>query len=146
MRIQRISRGLPVEEGRGRLNRVIDRVNLNTDALGSAGVSVPGVAPDNILRVEIRILNADTLDCHLPGQALNPSAEVWTVKPPPTLTELMREAVNYVYADINTRTADGTEAQRLTPVYLLNDPLFIVPLDGEWYDLNIDGRQWAKLP
>ena len=145
-RLQQFVRGTPISEIRGSLNRIVDAVNeINAPVSGSTPTRN---ATPLLLLLEIRILNANTLTCAFPGQQLNPAAQTWEVKLPPTFTETSRDGVSYVYTDINNRTADGAEAQKLTPIYLVQDLILVqqISYTGELYDLNIDGRQWARVP
>ena len=145
-RLQTFALGERIDSIRPKLNAIVESINGT-----GAPVSIesrPAWNPQRVLVLEIKVLQADTLLCTLPGQQLNPSAQEWTVVPPWTLTELSRGGVNYVYSDINNRVADGTETQQLTPFYTATD--FIMAAEYEqgtvWRDLNIDGRQWAKVP
>lgn len=147
-RLPRLVRGGSIAGSRLTLNRLIDEVNAR-------GVSSGGVPGGNytplILQLEIRILNTGppaTLTCALPGQQLNPSAQQYTVALPLTFTETSRDGVSYVYTDINNRTADATEVQKMTPIYLVQDLILVMQLGhtGVMYDLNVDGRQWARVP
>lgn len=145
-RVQRFSSGQPVGGPRGirgQLNQIVDIVNRRDRA---APLPVVGVC--QIIEVEIKTLNADTLTCIDPG-ATEPTSREYTVELPPTFTEASRGGVSYVYSDLNHRTADGTENQELTPVYVVGDMLSIRLRDvgdGDWRDTNDDGRQWAKVP
>lgn len=129
---------------------MVDALNRDVGARGSVG-SAPGFVPQRVVLVQIRgtdLPTAGRMECTLPGQELNPSAIVYVVDPPWTLTEAARGAVSYAYADLNNRTADGTEVQQMTPLYIIGDNLLIAEYEqtGTWRDLNIDGRQWAKVP
>ena len=150
MKIQRFVRGEQIANTRPKLNALVDAVNRDLSARGSVGPQ--SLFPGSFLWLEIRVLVPGgppwQLECSLPGQQLNPSAEKWLVDPPPTFTPATRNGVTYVYTDINNRTADGTEVQQLTPLYLVQDLIAVVNLEEgtNWRDLNIDGRQWAAVP
>lgn len=151
-RLSRFDRGQPVSTLRKPLNRIVDEINGRNSAPAGAAGANPGFLAQNILWVEIRALNAQTLTCTLGGNALNPSAFEYEVELPQTLTYLSSPGgVNYVYSDINHRVADGTENQELTPIYSINQFIVLANVrrdNGEvfYVDLNIDGRQFAKLP
>lgn len=143
-RARLFTRGEPVRDLRDPLNRLVRIANEQTTG-GRAGLPVSAVS----VELEIKTLNASDLTCVDPGQAANNDAREYTVLLPPTFTEASRGSVNYVYTDINNRTADGTEAQRLTPEYIVGDKIratWRLEGNGSMIDLNIDGRQWAKLP
>lgn len=153
-RLSRFRVGQRVENLRPQLNALVDAANGSPDPAGPSG-SLVGFIPQRILVLEIRILLSDIVDptlslleCALPGQQLNPSAQKWQVSLPWTFTPLSRDGVTYVYTDLNNRTADGTESQQLTPTYLVQDLIMVGEFEQgtAWRDLNIDGRQWAKLP
>lgn len=149
-RIQRFTRGQQISSARPQLNQLVDAANRARGPAGPAGTA-PGFVPQRIISVQIRNLDtpaAGQLECTIDSFSLNPSLLVYVVNPPWTLTEASRAGVSYVYTDINNRTADGTEVQKLTPEYILNDWLMIAEYEqgGIWRDLNIDGRQWAKVP
>lgn len=146
LRLRRFARGTPVTALRNDLNKIVDR--LNGSDVPSGSVALLGFPPVPLMQLEIRALNASTLTCHLPGQALNPSAQTWKVELPPTLTESSRDGVSYVYTDINNRTADGAEVQKLTPIYILDDTVYVATIvaTGTYVDVNVDGRQWARVP
>ena len=147
-RLQYFRTGQSLRDLRQPLNRMVTELNKRDDPVaGPVGASL-GLPPTQTLLLEIRTLNAANLVCNLPGQSLNGSAELYTVELPQTLNESTRGGVVYAYTDINNRTADGSEIQQLTPVYLLAD-LIVATLVQEgnfWIDMNIDGRQWAKVP
>lgn len=132
---------------RPKLNAIVERLNQDTAPIGAAGANL-GFLPHNILVLEVRVLNAADLTCTLPGQSLNGSAKTWTVTPPWTFTESSRNGISYVYSSINERTADGTEAQELTPLYMIGDFLAVGEYEQGlvWRDMNVDGRQWAAIP
>lgn len=149
-RIQRFRRGQQIASARPQLNQLVDAINRDDRLAGPAG-SAPGFAPQRVLSVQIRNLDlpgAGQLQCTIDSFSLDPNLLVYVVLPPRTITESSRAGVSYVYTDINNRTADGTEVQQLTPEYILNDWLLIAEYErgGIWRDLNIDGRQWAKVP
>ena len=150
-RIQRFARGQPIASARPQLNQIIDTVNRNIAPQGPAGTA-PGFVAQRVVVVEIRAFpEIGQIQCVTTGQVnnLNPAVQTYTVLPPWTLTEASRQGtVSYVYTDINNRTADGTEVQQLTPEYLVFDLLMIAEYEqgGIWRDMNIDGRQWAKVP
>lgn len=95
--------------------------------------------------LQIKTLNASDLVCTLPGLTAEPTAEQFLVALPITFTEASRGGVSYVYSTINTRTADGTESQELTPVYIVGDLIFAMDDGAGYRDINVDGRQWAKV-
>ena len=148
-RIGRFRRGQSTSSLRSQLNALVDRAN----SIEQSPVGPVGLAPVNLdvfLIVEVRGLDlpsAGRLECVNVGQALNPSAIVYPVDLPWTLTEAARAGTTYTYTDINNRTAaNPAETQTMTPLYILGDLLLITNLDSRWRDLNIDGRQWAKVP
>lgn len=134
-----------ISDLRDPLNRLVKVVNT-----GVEGSSMPGgLTFYATVALEVKTLNASTLTCVDPGAAAEQDAREYTVELPPTFTEASREGVAYVYTDINNRTADGTETQRLTPTYVVGDIIraaYRLEGDGSLIDMNIDGRQWAKLP
>lgn len=137
--------GQPVRALRNPLNKIVNEVNRNS--LGIRSLNIVRTPP--IWKVEIKTLNASDMICVLIGESANNDAIEFTVIPPPTFTETSREGVTYAYTNINTRTADATENQELTPKYVVGDELRIMEdfeSDGSYIDLNIDGRQWAKVP
>jgi len=153
-RVSRFHVGQKVANLRPQLNALVDAVNGPADTFGPRG-TLPGFIPQRILVLEIRAFVPDLVDptlsileCALPDQQLNPSAQKWDVSLPWTFTVLSRDGVSYVYTDINNRTADGTEVQQLTPQYLVQDLIMVGEFEQgtAWRDLNIDGRQWAKVP
>lgn len=155
LRIQKFALNERISGIRPRLNQIVERVNSDIAADGPPLSDAPGFIPQRILVLEIRVLVSDIVDptlsrleCALPGQQLNPSAQKWQVSLPWTFTELTRAGVSYVYTDLNNRTADGTEVQQLTPQYLVQDRIMVGEFEQgtAWRDLNIDGRQWAKVP
>jgi len=146
-RIPRVVAGTNVNRLRQPLNRIIDRVNSNSEVLAGPVGALEGTGATTLLLVEIKTLNAANLICVLPGTA-DPEEYDYEVELPQTFNESSRGGVTYVYTDINNRTADGTEVQQLTPIYIVGDLLMISEAnDGQfWIDLNVDGRQWAKVP
>lgn len=136
--------GMPLRQLRDPLNRLVKRVNA--DPLGTSRATIPIAYPS--IELEIKTLGASTLTCVDPGAAADPQAREYTVVLPPTFTETSREGVSYTYTDINTRTADGSENQKMTPSYVVGDKIraaYRFEGDGSLLDLNIDGRQWAKV-
>ena len=150
-RLPRFDAGERVTSLRNKLNTIVDRVNRDIVSQGATGPA-PGLPPVPIMRLQIRNLVDTTppalLECTLPGQELNPSAQTWFVIIPSTFTESSRAGVSYVYSDINTRVADSTENQKLTPIYIINDLVYVATIaaDGIYLDINVDGRQWAAVP
>lgn len=146
-RLRRFTSGQPVRSLRNPLNAIVDRLNGDDTPRGSTG-AYQGLLPQAVIRLQIRDINTSDLTCVVPGNVLQPSAQTWTVTLPPTLTESSRDGVSYVYTDINNRTADGTETQKMTPLYIINDYVYVatVVAEGAYVDLNVDGRQWARVP
>lgn len=142
--------GQRVQDLRAPWNRIVDAVN----DLATPPVSMRAdrAIPQQVILVEIRNFifgPPNELTCVDPGEQLNPSARTYNVTLPPTFDTLSREGVTYVYSDVNNRVADGAETQQLTPAYLLQDVIYVAWVpggDGSYVDLNIDGRQWAKVP
>ena len=149
-RVPRITSGQRVSALRRPLNRIVDAVN-NLATPVTVGTAAR-VLPQQVILVEVRLFNfgpPTTITCTDPGEQLNPSARTYEVVLPPTFDPVTRAGVSYVYSDINNRVADGTETQQLTPEYLLQDFLYVVwnaGGNGSYVDLNMDGRQWAKVP
>lgn len=153
-RVSRFRGGQQVANLRPQLNALVDAVNGPPDTSGPRG-TLPGFIPQRILVLEIRAFLPNLVDptlsrlqCSLADQQLNPSAQTWDVSLPWTFTDLTRGGVSYVYTDINNRTADGTEVQQLTPQYIVQDLIMVGEFEQgtAWRDLNVDGRQWAKVP
>ena len=147
-RIPRLVRGGSIAGSRLTLNRLIDEVNARGEPSG--GVPGGNFTPF-MMYLEVHALvsgTPSTLTCRLPGQSANASAREFTVQLPQTFTETSRGAVTYVYTDINNRTADATEVQKMTPEYLVGDFILAYQLgySDKMYDVNADGRQWAKVP
>ena len=133
--------GQRIQALRDPLNRLVRAIN---EQPGGGRAAVPAAAAS--VALEIKALGATTLTCVDPGN--DASAREYTVAVPPTFTEASRGGVSYVYTDINNRTADGTETQKLTPEYIVGDTIraaWRLDGDGSLIDLNIDGRQWAKV-
>jgi len=146
--LPRFVAGQNVTAMRAPLNRIVDRVNkLSENPAGPAGAD-PGFLAHTTLLLEIQTLNAANLTCIIPDPAPDPTADLYVVELPQTFNETSRGGVTYVYTDINNRTADGTEVQQLTPSYIVGDLVVATSvLDGQfWIDMNIDGRQWARVP
>ena len=143
-----LRRGQSVRDLRQPINSLIEQVNKTTSLLGGAQTPLADKPPKQLLLIEIKTLNAANLTCVVPGQSAAPEAFEYTVELPQTFNESNREGVTYVYTNINNRTADGTEQQRLTPTYVVGDLIMVASFtEGTGYiDINIDGRQWAKLP
>lgn len=97
--------------------------------------------------MEIQSINDADLTCTLPGQSANGSAQTWTVTPPWTFTESSRNGISYAYSTLNERTADGTEAQELNPLYVVGDFILVGELEQGrvWRDMNVDRRQWVAI-
>jgi len=108
-------------------------------------VRVTTKAQARAVLLEIKILNLANLTCIPAGQSANPSAPEYTIELPQTFNEAARQGVTYSYSNINTRVADGTENQQLTPNYVVGDLIVVQNIGTFWIDMNIDGRQWAKV-
>lgn len=146
--VDRFLPGQPVGGPNGirhRLNIMADEIRKTSGPVGPASV------PQNafpIFQVEIKTLETDELTCVDVGAGSDMDAEEFKVSLPETFTETSRDGVNYTYTDINTRVADGTENQELTPKYIVGDKIYITWTevgDNGWLDINVDGRQWAKV-
>lgn len=145
-RIQRFRSGQRVANLRQPLNRLVDALNVDDTPTTNRA---PLVIPQQVIVVEIKLLNLDSLACVDVGEGLNPAGRSYLVDLPFTFHPATRDGVSYVYADINNRTADGTEVQQLTPQYMVLDQIWVAWIpggDGSYIDLNVDGRQWAKVP
>lgn len=146
-RVPRFRTGQRVSDLRQPLNRLVDAVNEIQPPITDRP---PIVIPQQAIKVEIRLVNADTLTClDVDAGQLNPSARAYNVELPFTFTVTARGGINYVYTDLNNRTADGTEVQQMTPEYLILDQIWVLWIpggDGSYVDLNVDGRQFAKVP
>lgn len=74
-----------------------------------------------------------------------------TVRVPPELGELSRDAVTITISDVNNATAtDGTtnETWKMLKPYAVGDVIVVFrwSVDGVWVDRNIAGRMWASEP
>ena len=145
-RIQRFRSGQRVSKLRLPLNRIVEALNIDDTPTTDRA---PGVIPQQAILVEVRLVNLDTLTCIDIGEQLNPSGRAYNVELPYTFDVASRDGITYVYADLNNRTADGTEVQQMTPRYIVQDQLWVLWMpggDGSYIDLNVDGRQWAAVP
>lgn len=149
--IQRFRTGQKIADIRPQLNQIVDAVNEDLTPRGPVGAD-PGFLPERSIMLEVKTLNfvanASTLTCVFPGDGANPAALEYEVTLPMTFNEASRDGVSYVYSTVNVRTADGTEIQQLTPSYIVGDLIiaYFTQHEYAWRDLNIDGRQWAKVP
>ena len=124
---------------------MVDAINESPEPAGPTG-AVPALPGWQALLLEIKTLNLANMVCTLPGKTGAAGVYEYTVELPQTFNESSGAGVTYIYTSINDRTADGTETQRLTPPYLLNDLVLAVLVRDFWLDANVDGRQWAKVP
>ena len=120
-RLQPFRAGQPLRELRQPLNRIVSELNRRELAAAGSQGSLEGFRAHDYLLLEIKTLNPANLTCVLPEQTLQPGVDEYTVELPQTFNEASRDGVTYTYTDINNRTADGTEIQKLTPIYLIND-------------------------
>ena len=147
--IRELRSGQPVTSLRQPLNDLIRQVNDLTNLPGGPRVAT-SLLPNTLRVFEIKAFGAGPdfeMTCVLPGQSANVDAQEWTVYPPYTFVVTSRDGVSYSYADINNRVADGTDSHEMTPKYLVGDRLLAVyePVENRFYDVNVDGRMWAKL-
>lgn len=146
-RIERLYRGQKIKGLRKPLNRLITQANDGTLEVVLRGTD-EGLIPDRLLVLEIKALGTLTLTCVGAGLAADPDAFQYEVTLPQIFTEASRDGIAYVYSDINTRLADGTESQELTPKFIVGEfvPCMWVDLgDSGFWRFMGDGRMWAKV-
>ena len=148
--VSRFRTGQRLADLRGPLNRLVDAVNQPRREVPLP----PSVRGIQVLELEIKAFATNATDgsneltCVDVGMAADPAAFEYTVRLPQTFIETTRGAIAYVYTDINNRTADASENQEMTPNYIVGDRILatrILDDDGALRDLNVDGRQWAKV-
>lgn len=145
-------------------NIKLTRTMNGTLALGEASVSVPPAEAGKIEQFKLRVVSNDTLLC-VRWDGTTEGEEVFVYKPwklrrttwegqtVVITTERTPATISVTYTAVSStkRTATspeiGTENQYVIPRYAANDIIYAMrcdDFDGNYIDLNVDGRAWAE--
>jgi len=101
--------------------------------------SAAGGASVNAALFQIASISTATLSCNQVNDDGSISATSTTVNIPPTL----QHGASYNTTEVVSGTT-FTIPLEIVPAYAVGDIISAVEINGEWYDLNYDGRQYLE--
>lgn len=153
----RYTKSIALKEGVGyRRNVTADGTILSLEDGAGGGTSTP--VDVQIFRVKSfeGTNEGDKLTCHTWNGVTEGTEDIAVYKPYKLRKSIWNNAsavidgvnVAYVYLTNVKRRASvpsgAYEIQVVVPRYLINDQIIAIKIGGDWYDINADGRAWAR--
>ena len=131
-----------------KLNKTVDLVNRLVRSVPTGATPQPVARNNVILRLEIKSIDdgARAMVGVFPGATPSVDQVAYTITLQPIFTETSRGGVTYAYTGLNTRTADATENQEITPPFVVGETVYCIydPVTAAMLFMG-DGRMWAQV-